>query len=98
MFARQLVLLIVSIVGILGIVPAAFILWLGLAGDHETAEKSRAWAEGAVIICAAFIIWEVVELTLAKRAGVGSIVRVVVALVLTGLTAAAYLLVRLVML
>ena len=91
MLARQLVLLFASIVGLFGLIPAAFVVLLAIFG-----EKRQAYTELAIVICAAFIVWEVIELILARRAGVNSIVRLVSALIMTVITAAAYLLARLV--
>ncbi len=96
MRVRQVLLLVVSIVGVCGITPAGFLLLFGMS-THEGAAQSRAWAELALVICAVFIVWEVIELRLARRSTGGSIARVAVALGLTALTAGAYVLMRIAM-
>jgi hypothetical protein len=97
MLARPILLTVLAGIGTLALPFIAFIVGLGVMGPGG-AEQGRGIAIFALVVCGAFALWEVLELRLALRSSDQRrgthIGLAVTSLVLTTITLAGYVLLR----
>jgi hypothetical protein len=98
MLTRPILLVVATSIGLLGLPFVAFLSMLGVMGPGG-AERGRGTAVFALFVCAAFLVWEVLEIISARRVAEpgmakGRTALAVVALATTVLTTVGYVLLR----
>ena len=96
MSARHVLLLVLSIVGLVAMPFVMLVAGVNLISEGGI-DRARTWTLAGFVICALVLVWEVIELLVARRIAAAGTARVRAAIAITAITAVAYGIFRLIL-